>query len=583
VIAHPPQFQLEQVSLEAANESRQRAICDCLVADGKLDPANVDRALRLQTEQDQWEKIGQILVKLGLTSEHDLAECLSTQLGIRLVLQQEFVEDRPPDSRISARFLKANRILVLDEDDAELTLVMAKPQDDYACDAVKLCCGKDIVPCLGIPSEIEHELARIYDSSVDSAESTENGDVSVQFLDDVEQLKELAGEAPIIKLVNQIIRKAAEAGASDIHIEPFEGQLRVRYRIDGLLREVDAPPVQSAAAVISRVKIMANLNIAERRLSQDGRFKQRVRGNEFDVRVSTVPTMHGESVVLRLLSRDNVLLDFASLGFSADQTQAMHDILAIPHGILLVTGPTGSGKSTTLYAALQHLNEPERMIITVEDPVEYKIHGINQIQVKPQIGLNFSNALRSIVRQDPDIIMIGEMRDGETAEIAVQSALTGHLVLSTLHTNDAPGSIMRLLDMGVQDYLLTSAVNAVQAQRLVRTLCRSCRAAYTPVNEVVERFDLERFAVDGQVTLYRAAGCAKCSGSGYAGRSAILEILPMTDDIKGLVLKRCDVSEIAKAATDGGMVTMLDDGLFKAANGVTTIEEVLRVAPERIQ
>ena len=583
MIEHSPQFQLDPVLLEAANESRQRAICDCLVADGKLDPANVDRALRLQTEQDQWEKIGQILVKLGLTSEHDLAECLSTQLGIRLVLQQDFLENRPDDGRISARFLKANRILVLDEDDDSLTLVMAEPQDDYARDAVQLCCGKDIVPCLGIPSEIEHELARIYDSSVDSAESTENGDVSVQFLDDVEQLKELASEAPIIKLVNQIIRKAAEAGASDIHIEPFEGQLRVRYRIDGLLREVDAPPVQSAAAVISRVKIMANLNIAERRLSQDGRFKQRVRGNEFDVRVSTVPTMHGESVVLRLLSRDNVLLDFASLGFSADQTQAMHDILAIPHGILLVTGPTGSGKSTTLYAALQHLNEPERMIITVEDPVEYKIHGINQIQVKPQIGLNFSNALRSIVRQDPDIIMIGEMRDGETAEIAVQSALTGHLVLSTLHTNDAPGSIMRLLDMGVQDYLLTSAVNAVQAQRLVRTLCRSCREAYTPVNEVVERFDLERFAVDGQVTLYRAAGCAKCSGSGYAGRSAILEILPMTDDIKGLVLNRCDVSEIAKAATDGGMVTMLDDGLFKAANGVTTIEEVLRVAPERIQ
>jgi general secretion pathway protein E len=293
--------------------------------------------------------------------------------------------------------------------------------------------------------------------------------------------------------------------------------------------------------------------------------------------------MHGESVVLRLLRRDDVLLDFGSLGFSAEQTQTMHDILAMPHGILLVTGPTGSGKSTTLYAALRHLNKPERMIITVEDPVEYNIRGINQMQVKPKIGLDFASALRSIVRQDPDIIMIGEMRDGETAKIAVQSALTGHLVLSTLHTNDAAGSIMRLLDMGVQDYLLTSAVNAVQAQRLVRTLCRGCRAPYTPVDELVERFDLERFAMDGQVTLYRAAGCAKCGGSGYAGRSAILEILPMTDDIKGLVLKRCDVSEIAKAATDGGMVTMLDDGLFKAANGVTTIEEVLRVAPEKIR
>jgi general secretion pathway protein E len=583
LMEHPPQLQLEAVPLEAANESRQRAICDCLVAAGKLDPANVGRALKLQAEQDQWEKIGQILIKLGLTSEHDLAECLSTQLGVRLVLQQDFVEDRLPDDRISVRFLKLNKILVLDEDDDVLTLVMAEPQDDYARDAVKLCCGKDIVPCLGIPSEIEHELTRIYDGCGDAAGSEGDTSVSVQFLDDVEQLKELAGEAPIIKLVNQIIRKAAESGASDIHIEPFEGQLQVRYRIDGLLRGVDAPPVQSAAAVISRVKIMANLNIAERRLSQDGRFKQRVRGNDFDVRVSTVPTMHGESVVLRLLRRDDVLLDFASLGFSPEQTQSMHDILAMPHGILLVTGPTGSGKSTTLYAALRHLNEPERMIITVEDPVEYNIHGINQMQVKPQIGLNFANALRSIVRQDPDIIMIGEMRDGETAEIAVQSALTGHLVLSTLHTNDAPGSIMRLLDMGVQDYLLTSAVNAVQAQRLVRTLCQECREEYTPVGELIKRFDLERFAVDRQVTLYRASGCTGCGGTGYAGRSAILEILPMTDDIKGLVMKRCDASEIAKAAIASGMVTMLDDGLFKAAKGITTIEEVLRVAPEKIQ
>ena len=580
---HSPQLQLETVSLKAANESRPRAICDCLVAEGKLDAANVDRALRLQTEQDQWEKIGQILVKLGYTSEHDLAECLSAQIGIRLVLQQDFVENRPPDDKISARFLQANRIIVLEEDDEALTLVMAEPQDGYVLDAMQLCCGKNIVPCLGIPSEIDHALTTIYDRSGDSAESATNGELSVQYLDDVEQLKELAGEAPIIKLVNQIIRKAAESGASDIHIEPFEGRLQVRYRIDGLLREVAAPPVQSAAAVISRVKIMASLNIAERRLSQDGRFKQRVRGDEFDVRVSTVPTMHGESVVLRLLRRDDVLLNFASLGFSAAQTQAMYDILAMPHGILLVTGPTGSGKSTTLYAALRHLNEPQRMIITVEDPVEYNIHGINQMQVKPQIGLNFASALRSIVRQDPDVIMIGEMRDAETAEIAVQSALTGHLVLSTLHTNDAPGSIMRLLDMGVQDYLLTSAVNAVQAQRLVRTLCKECREPYTPVDEIVERVNLQRFATDGQVRLYRAPGCTNCGGTGYTGRSAIVEILPMTDAIRALVIKRCNASEIASAAIERGMVTMLDDGLFKAVNGITTLEEVLRVAPEKIK
>jgi general secretion pathway protein E len=568
--------------LEAANESRQRAICDYLVAADKLDPANIERALRLQAEQDQWEKIGQILVKLGLTSEHDLAECLAAQLDIRLVLQEDFTDNRTPDQRISPHFLKKNRILVTDENDDVMTLVMADPQDEFARDAMRLCCGKEIVPCLGIPSEIEHALTRLYDSAGDATESNGTNGTSLQFLDDAEQLKELAGEAPIIKLVNQIIRKAAEAGASDIHIEPFEGQLQVRYRIDGLLREMEAPPVQSAAAVISRVKIMANLNIAERRLSQDGRFKQRVRGNEFDVRVSTVPTMHGESVVLRLLQRDDVLLDLASLGFCPVQTKMMHDILAMPHGILLVTGPTGSGKSTTLYAALRHLNEPERMIITVEDPVEYNIPGINQIQVKPQIGLTFANALRSIVRQDPDIIMIGEMRDGETAEIAVQSALTGHLVLSTLHTNDAPGSVMRLLDMGVQDYLLTSAVNAIQAQRLVRTLCQGCRESYQPVDELIERFDLTHFFTGDDVTLHRAKGCGSCAGTGYTGRSAILEILPMTEDINRLVIKRSNVNEIAVAAIEQGMITMRDDGLAKAASGITTIEEVLRVAPEKI-
>jgi general secretion pathway protein E len=324
---------------------------------------------------------------------------------------------------------------------------------------------------------------------------------------------------------------------------------------------------------------MANLNIAERRLSQDGRFKQRVRGTEYDLRVSTAPTIYGESVVMRLLRRNASAMDFEALGFNEGQEALMKDILATPHGILLVTGPTGSGKSTTLYAALEHLNEPERMIITVEDPVEYNIRGINQMQVKPQIGLTFANALRSIVRQDPDVIMIGEMRDTETAEIAVQSALTGHLVLSTLHTNDAPSSVMRLLDMGVQDYLLTSAVIAIQAQRLVRTLCTECREAYKPIDEVVRRWGLERFAKDGEVTLYRPHGCDECGGTGYTGRIAIVEILRMSDEIRELVLKRCDVGEIARLAARQGMVTMRDDGLAKAVAGKTTIEEVLRVTP----
>jgi general secretion pathway protein E len=562
--------------LTAVGTPQRTPLCGLLVDSGKLEPSDVDRALRLQREQDSWERIGLILVKLGLVSDNDVAASLSDQLGIGLVDRSEYPDEFNGDTTITERFLVKNRLIVLDEDDENLTVAMADPQDDYLVDALRLASGKTVLPRIGVPSEIEAALDQLCNKSQDPASSGAN---SAQFLDDVEQLKELAGEAPVIKLVNQLIHKAAESGASDIHIEPFEGQLKVRYRVDGLLREVDAPPLQSAAAVISRVKIMANLNIAERRLAQDGRFKQRVRGEEYDLRISTVPTMHGESVVMRLLKRNAVAMDFGSLGFDKQQQKTMKDILATPHGILLVTGPTGSGKSTTLYAALEHLNEPERMIITVEDPVEYNIKGINQMQVKPQIGLTFANALRSIVRQDPDVIMIGEMRDTETAEIAVQSALTGHLVLSTLHTNDAPGSVMRLLDMGVQDYLLTSAVVGIQAQRLVRTLCTECREAFEPIDEIVDRWRLDRFARNGKPLLYRPHGCDACGDTGYSGRIAIIEILLMSDEIRELVLKRSDVGDIARVAERQGMVTMRDDGLKKAVAGLTTIEEVLRVTP----
>ena len=573
------QLKLRSETSVSSPQSGRRGICDYLAAAGKLNREHVERALRLQKEQAEWERIGSILVKLGFVSERDVAEGLAEQLSIKLVDRRDFPEELLFGKHISPRFLRKNKALVVDEDDDRMSLVMADPQDEYVVKALRLFSGKNVLPHIGIPSEIEAALEQLFDQSKQAGQAA-GGDPSVQFMDDVEQLKELAGEAPVIKLVNQLIQKAAEAGASDIHIEPFEGQLKVRYRIDGLLREVDAPPTQSTAAVISRIKIMANMNIAERRLAQDGRFKQRVRGKEFDFRISTVPTMYGESVVLRLLKRDEVALDFEPLGFSPAQTESMHNILAQPHGILLVTGPTGSGKSTTLYAALRHLNQPERMIITVEDPVEYNIRGINQMQVKPQIGLTFANALRSIVRQDPDVIMIGEMRDSETAQIAVQSALTGHLVLSTLHTNDAAGSVMRLLDMGVPDYLLTSAVNAIQAQRLVRKLCPDCRDPYQPIDEVVNRWQLERFADPSSITLYRAVGCASCGGTGYSGRSAILEILLISEAIKQLVLQQSDAGKIAAAATEQGMVSMRDDGLRKVIDGQTTLEEVLRVTPD---
>ena len=325
---------------------------------------------------------------------------------------------------------------------------------------------------------------------------------------------------------------------------------------------------------------MANLNIAERRLPQDGRFKVRVRGNSIDLRISTVPTMYGESLVMRLLHRDDMALDFAPLGFEPQMEKQLLEILERPHGIVLVTGPTGSGKTTTLYAALKHLNSPERKILTVEDPVEYNVDGVNQIQVKPQIDLTFANALRAIVRQDPDVIMIGEMRDKETAKIAVQSALTGHLVLSTVHTNDAAGSITRLLDMGVEDFLLTSTINAVLAQRLVRTLCRHCREPYQPVDDMIRRWKLDSLTGGERPMLYHAKGCEHCNGTGYSGRSAIIELLVMSDPIRQLVLRHADAGEIQRQALQEGSHSMFRDGLRKALAGTTSLEEVMRVTQE---
>ena len=400
--------------------------------------------------------------------------------------------------------------------------------------------------------------------------------------DDVEHLRDLASEAPVIRLVNLIIQRAVEARASDIHIEPFENRLKVRYRIDGVLQEVEAPPSRSTAAVISRIKIMAKLNIAERRLPQDGRIMIRVQGKELDLRVSTIPTVYGESVVMRLLDRETVVLDFWELGFTDHVLKPFLEVLHMPHGIILVTGPTGSGKTTTLYTGLQKLNAPVRKIITVEDPVEYQLEGINQIQVKHSIGLTFAGALRSIVRQDPDVIMIGEMRDLETARIAIQSALTGHVVLSTVHTNDAAGGITRLLDMGVEDYLMTSTVNGILAQRLVRKICMSCREPYEALPEMVKELNLNKL-VKGRkkkITLYHPKGCEECSHTGYRGRMGIFEFLIVSDPIRRLILQHADSTQVFEQAQKEGMRIMYEDGLVKCLEGGTTVEEILRVTQE---
>ena len=566
---------------ERVNAPQRKRLGEILIERGKLDAAGLDRALRLQ--QDSGEKLGVLLVTLGVVAQRDVSEALAEQLGLPLVEAASYPELPILEERVSARFLRESRALPLAEDESELALAMADPTDEYTVNAFEMVTGRKVRPQVAIPTELDAALERLYGAGK-SALGQILGDVEqrddLAFDADIQQLKDLASEAPVIRMVSLIITNALDTRASDIHIEPFENRLIVRYRIDGVLHEVESPPRRLSAAVISRIKIMANLDIAERRLPQDGRIRLRVQGKEIDLRVSTVPTMHGESVVMRILDKGGVALDFKRLGFEEDTLKKFLDVLLEPHGILLVTGPTGSGKTTTLYTALDRLNQPDVKILTVEDPVEYQMAGINQIQVKPQIDLTFANALRSIVRQDPDVIMIGEIRDLETAQIAVQSALTGHLVLSTVHTNDAASTVNRLLDMGVEDYLLTSTVIGILAQRLVRTLCPACKTSYTALPEVVAELGLHKFAPPGDVTLYHAKGCKECAQTGFIGRISIMEMLPMSDSLRTHIMRHANSAELRAEAIKEGMVTMYEDGMRKALNGVTTFEEVLRVTRE---
>ena len=560
-------------------EGPEERIATALLARGRLKDNDLARAQRLQAEAGG--SLSTLLVRLGLVSERDMAEACSEVLGLPLLSARDCPDSPPENVSVSLRFLKQQSVCPVGEDAAGIHLLVADPQDGYAAEAVSLATGRQVRVSVGLRSEIADLVERYYGQGR-SAMGTivENiGDDTVGDEADVEHLRDLASEAPVIRLVNLVIQRAVEMRASDIHIEPFENRLKVRYRVDGVLEEAESPPANLTAAVISRIKIMAKLNIAERRLPQDGRIMVRVQGKELDLRVSSVPTAHGESVVMRLLDRESVVLDFKALGFTDDFLSSFMRVLEQPHGILLVTGPTGSGKTTTLYAALSQLNTSDVKIITVEDPVEYQIEGINQIQVKPQIGLDFAHALRSIVRQDPDIIMIGEMRDLETSRIAIQSALTGHLVLSTLHTNNAAGGITRLMDMGVEDYLLTSTVNGILAQRLVRRLEPTHAERYEASPEVISEFGLRRFKPEGTIHLYRPKP-SSLSLTGYLGRGTIMEFLVMTDELRRLVMQHAGMGEIEEAARAGGMRTMYEDGLIKAMQGITTIEEVLRVTQE---
>jgi general secretion pathway protein E len=528
---------------------------------------DLERALELQKERG--DKLGKTLVDMGFVAMRDVLAALAEQLDIPLIS----IEGPPSVSTetevLSPRFLRQFRCLPVSRNDHTVTLAMADPLDVETISAVRHCTGLKVNTVLAAEQEILDAIDKYYgDSARGETELDAEGSESSE---DLEHLRDMASEAPVIRQVNAIIAQAVEQRASDIHIEPFEKEFRIRYRVDGVLYSQEPPPREMKAAMISRVKLMAKLNIAERRLPQDGRIKIKTLGREVDLRVSTLPTLYGESVVMRLLDRSaGDFYDLGRLGFDRHMLNRMEHFTSLPHGIFLVTGPTGSGKSTTLYSALKRINQSDKKIITIEDPVEYQMDGINQIHVNTQIGLTFASGLRHIVRQDPDVIMVGEIRDRETADIAIRSSLTGHFVFSTLHTNDAPSAITRLTDMGVENYLITSSVVAVLAQRLVRMICERCKKA-----------DGTRMAPDGEtVKCFRGAGCEHCFGSGYTRRVGIFELMELDDEIRKMIMRSEDAAEITKVARRNGMRNLREDGWMKVAQGVTTPDEVMRVTQE---
>lgn len=547
---------------------------EMLLADQKLSRNDLERALEVQ--RSMGGRLGRLLISLGLVSEVDVFSTLARQAGLPLIREGDFPKEKPETSRLNTSFLLANNLLPLASTDESVPLAefaSTDPTSSALRNALRLVFGEVPRIFFGLDSEISRQLQQWYvqEEEVDETIGAEQFEAS-EF---IEHLRDMASEAPIIQRVSQILAQAVAAQASDIHIETYEEKSVVRIRVDGELYPIDEIDNKDAPAVVSRIKILSQLDIAERRMPQDGRTKLRVHGKEMDSRVSTIPTMFGESVVMRLLEKNFDLLSLESLHFTPPTLKTLRQLLSVPHGIFLVTGPTGSGKSTTLYASMQELEGENLKILTVEDPVEYRLQWLNQVQVQPQIGLTFAKVLRSFLRQDPDVIMIGEMRDGETAEIAVQAALTGHLVMSTLHTNSALGAIVRLINMGVEPYLITASVIGVLAQRLVRKLCENCKAPLLPDQVQSAAASLGVSAPEGQA-IYRAVGCPACRGTGYRGRLAVHELLAMSEDVKRVVLDRGASLATGDGAYAGG--NLLQDGATKVFMGLTTAEEVLRVA-----
>src|SRR5262245_22410170 len=559
--------------------SSSRLLGEIFVQEGLTTPDVVERALaRAQTTG---ELVGEALVALGAVTEDDVLRAIALQQNLPYLWREEMPSTVPVLKNVSAKYLRQYRVCPISIEGSVLTVASADPLNTLVADELRQSTGLTVKLVVSSPGGILEAIDRSYDGAatplqriVEGMEDEAGGPGGDE---DVNHLRDMAFEAPVVRLVNLLVENAISAEASDIHIEPFEDTLRIRYRIDGLLYDQEAPPRRLQAAVTSRIKIMAEMNIAERRLPQDGRIRVTLHGQRVDIRVSTMRTVHGESIVMRLLQRSTVFLPLEKLGFPHATLTRFESLIKRPHGIVLVTGPTGSGKTTTLYAALDKINSPGVKIITVEDPVEYQLKGVNQIPVKAKIGLTFANGLRHIVRQDPDVILVGEVRDLETAEIAIQASLTGHLVFSTLHTNDAPGARTRLQDMGVEPYLVASVLEGVLAQRLVRRICQACRVPDTPSQADLDALGI-RASTD--VTLFKGKGCDDCRGTGYRGRSAIYEMFIIDEDARSLMLRRASARDIRVHAIERGMTTLRLDGWQRACEGVTTVEEILRVTQE---
>jgi len=536
----------------------------------------------LARAKSERRRLGDALTTMNAVSQDDVLRALATQQSLPFLAADDLPSTLPLIKNLSPKYLRQYAACPIKVDTSTITVATADPTNPLLLDELRQMLGLRVALCVAPPAAILDAIERAYGAStplqkivegMGSPEAGAEGDAEA----DVNQLRDMAFEAPVVRLVSLLSDEAVDAEASDMHIEPYEDRLRIRYRLDGILHDRESPPRRLQAALTSRIKLMAEMNIAERRLPQDGRIRVTAGDRRVDIRVSTVPTVHGESLVMRLLDRSSVFLPFNRLGFAPKVAEIFDNLIRRPHGILLVTGPTGSGKTTTLYAGLDKINSPEKKIITIEDPVEYQLAGVNQIPVRPKIGLSFATGLRHIVRQDPDVIMVGEIRDLETAEIAIQAALTGHLVFSTLHTNDAPGAVTRLQDMGAEAYLVASVLNGVLAQRLVRRICAACRAPYQP-----DPGDLLALGVTDAtgLELSRGKGCDDCRGTGYRGRTGVYELFVITEEARGLILGKKPTGVIRRHAIEHGMVSLRDDGWAKARAGITTVEEILRVTQE---